>query len=257
MTDEASTELGMQVSNDMLAIIVTHDCDLLQPPEVEPSIEFLIGNLIEKDQFDGNYTNAKNARKLHLPIEGASKPFVELQATPKQINNKTNLAKFSPAPIRLNAHNKVILGRWLAKRYRRSAFPDEFETRLSKHKLDRRIYDAVKNCDDSIWELYFDLKNPDVALEENFRLGIVILYNTASNAEVAKTKGDMLREKIEFAFQKALFDSEQETWKDIELEYVDVVSDNALSYRQSQFLKAWRLEHISLGNVPQQPIAVE
>ncbi len=258
LANATAAELGLTDGGpDALVIVVTHDCDLTQLPESEPTIEIVIGRQIEKESFNGNFSNAKNARKLHLPIEGANKPYLELIAARKQSIDKTSLLNQLPAPIELSEQSKTTLGRWLAKRYRRSAFPDAFETRLSSNKLDRKISDAVKNCGESIAEIYFDLRNPKAAPHENYMLDIVILYSTVNDADTARIDAEAARIKIETAFRARLYDKEQKTWKDIELGYVDVVADESLTYRHSQLLKAWRLEHISLGAEPQQPIAEE
>lgn len=258
LTNETAAELGLTDGNtDALVIVVTHDCDLTQPPASEPKIEVVIGKLIGENQLDGNFANAKNARKLHLAIEGGHKPYIELIATHKQRISKASLIKQLPAPIELSGQNKTTLCRWLAKRYRRSAFPDEFETRLSSNKLDRKISDAVKNCGENIAEIFFDLRNAEAEANENYQLDIIILYSTAQDADAARIDAEAAGKKIQAAFKARLYDKQQDTWKDIELGYVDAVADESLTYRQSQLLKAWRLEHISLGSDPQQPIAEE
>ena len=258
LTNETAAELGLTEDDpDRLVLVVTHDCDLTQSVESEPEIEIIIGSIIEAHQLNGNFSNAKNARKLHLAIEGGRKPYIELNATHKQRINKASLIDQLPSLIELSGQNKTTLCRWLAKRYRRSAFPDEFETRLTSNKLDRKISDAVKNCGENIAEIFFDLRNPEAGANENYQLDIIILYSTAHGADVARIDAEAASEKIQTAFKTRLYDNEQDTWKDIELGYVDAVADESLTYRQSQLLKAWRLEHISLGAEPQQPIAEE
>lgn len=258
LTNETAAALGLTDGDpDQVVIVVTHDCDLTQLVESEPEIEVIIGSLIAANQLDGNFANAKNARKLHLAIEGGLKPYIELIATHKQRISKASLVNQLPAPLELSGQNKTTLCRWLAKRYRRSAFPDEFETRLTSNKLDKKISDAVKNCGESIAEIFFDLRNPEAEANENYQLDIIILYSTAHDADAARIDAEAASKKIKTAFETRLYDKQQDTWKDIELGYVDAVADESLTYRQSQLLKAWRLEHISLGADPQQPIAEE
>ncbi len=258
LASETAAELGLTEGDpDRVVIVVTHDCDLTQSIESEPEIEVVIGSLIEAYQLDGNFSNAKNARKLHLSIEGGHKPYIELIATDKQRINKVSLINQSPSLMELNGQNKTTLCRWLAKRYRRSAFPDEFETRLTNNKLDRKISDAVKNCGENIAEIFFDLRNPEAVANENYQLDIIILYSTAHDAGAARIDAEAASKKIQTAFETRLYDKKHETWKDIELGYVESVADESLTYRQSQLLKAWRLEHISLAADPQQPIAEE
>ena len=46
-------------------------------------------------------------------------------------------------------------------------------------------------------------------------------------------------------------------WLHIELRSCDPVSESVLTYQQFKQLKRWRLEHISLGAEPQQPVLAE
>ncbi|MBA55345.1 MAG: hypothetical protein CMK89_12895 [Pseudomonadales bacterium] len=147
--------------------------------------------------------------------------------------------------------------RWLASRYRRSAFPDEFEQRLTKHKLDKKIADAGKKLGSDVAAIFFDLANEEAATNETYLLGITIMYQTDDDPERAREAANSLKEKIENAFKAKLYNDTDDAWQDIELEYVDIISDEALSYRMSQILKPWRLEYISLGADPQQPIDKE
>lgn len=259
LTNETAAELGLTDGDpDTSVVVVTHDCDLTQPPEFEPEIEVVVGKLLSKDVVDGNCTNAKNSRKLHLLINGAKKLFLEIEATKKSRISKFFLIAHTPSiDIHLDKKGKTILQRWLASRYRRSAFPDEFETRLKSNKLDKKLADAAKKQGSNIAVIYFDIKNEDIKSDENYLLDIVILYDTAMDANAAAHSAEILKTKIRDLFESRLYNKSVESWKDIELGYVDVVSDESLSYKDSQLLKAWRLEYISLGADPQQPVAEE
>lgn len=127
----------------IVVIIASHDCDLAQNPEHEPSIEVVVGCLTDKD---GNCTHAKNARKLHIEFTGECAFWAEFEATSKIIIDKIELNQFAPrTDARLSTENHAIFQMWLASRYRRSAFPDEFERRLIKEtRLGEKIVRAVR-----------------------------------------------------------------------------------------------------------------
>ena len=65
------------------------------------------------------------------------------------------------------------------------------------------------------------------------------------------------KEVIENAFINKLFDNHLKKWRYVELRYVDVISEETFTFRQSKLMKQWRLDHISLGADPQQPILAE
>ncbi|MGB3622716.1 MAG: hypothetical protein WBA20_15330 [Ketobacter sp.] len=234
LTKNSATALGLSADGfDSLVVVASHDCDLSQLPESEPYVEVVVGREVTGEELNGNFTNGKNARKLHLPIEGGDTPYIELEVLSKQSVLKTELAEHAPSDVHLNKSAKVIFQRWLASRYRRSAFPDQFEQRLTRHKLDRKIVDAGKKLGSDIAAIYFDLTNEEASPDETYLLGIVIMYQTEDDTARAKAAATSMKSKIETAFQAKLYSNTDHKWKDIELEYVDVISDEEFSYRMS------------------------
>jgi len=244
-----------------LVIVASHDCDLAQSPEGEPVVEVVVGRLVT--QGDGNFTHAKNARKLHIEFVGAVVFWAEFEATAKQSINKRLLNDFVPRPeANLSPENQAILQMWLASRYRRSAFPDEFERRLTskEFKLHEKIAKAVKPYGKLIAGVFFDVDNgvevtrdgPD----DTYSLDITILHSADPDFMEAEKAADIAAKTIEKAFKDKLFDPNK-TWQHIELRSCDSVSESVLTYQQFKLLKRWRLEHISLAADPQQPVLAE
>jgi len=79
-----------------LAVVISHDCDLAQKPETEPSVEIIVARRVEA--ANGNFTHAKNARRLHLEcsIDGAT-TYLDMQAQGKTEIKKTLLADHAPS----------------------------------------------------------------------------------------------------------------------------------------------------------------
>jgi hypothetical protein len=46
------------------AVVVSHNCDLVQSPDIEPMVEVIVGRRV--DRPDGNFTHSKNPRLLHI-----------------------------------------------------------------------------------------------------------------------------------------------------------------------------------------------
>ena len=259
LTTETIEDLKLvhaQYPHDTVVVVVSHDCDLAQLPDRESYVEVIIGRKIKK--LEGNNTHAKSARALHISFEGDEELFAEFVATEKNKIRKDVLINYEPVTnYRLSPSDLATLQIWLASRYRRSAFPDNFERYLSESKLDEKIAIAAKKHGDMLTAIFFDVdegREEEKGPDDVYVLDIYLLHATEPDYLVAEKAAIKAKEAIVMAFQAKLVDPQTGMWKHIELRYVDVISENALSFQQSKFLKKWRLDHISLRAEPQQSI---
>jgi hypothetical protein len=264
LTDEAVDKLKLsssKVKDHPLVIVATHDCDLVQSPEKEPSVELVVG--LQIANLDGNSTHGKSSRTLHLVFEGDEPIMAEFVITDKCSVPKDDLSLFLPENrFRLSPANLRTFQRWLASRYLRSAFPDEFERRLvNETKLAESIRKVLKSQSEWITAVFFDVDEglhiTHVGIDDVYLLDIILLYAIEPDYEKAEAAAKATKEEIENAFKRKLFDESSGKWKWIELRNVDAVSEEALSYRAFTLLNRWRLDYISLGIEPQQPILSE
>jgi hypothetical protein len=253
-------ELQRAASADQtLVIVASHDCDIAQAPEWEPYIEVVAGRLADKD---GNCTHAKNARKLHIELAGDVPLWCEFEATAKFRVEKMALNQFTPrADVQLLPENHAIFQMWLASRYRRSAFADEFERRLTKDtKLADKIARAVKPHGELIAGVFFDVDGGEEWVrngpDDTYTLDIIILHAADPNFDAAEKAAQAAAETIEKAFKEKLFNPSQK-WQHIELRSCEPISESVMTYQMFKQLKRWRLEHISLAAEPQQSVLAE
>lgn len=262
--NDAIAALGLhnpREPHQTLVIVASHDCDLAQAPEVEPTIEVLVGRLVTNK--DGNSTHAKNARKLHVEFMGEAAFWAEFEATAKTSVDKLALNAFAPrTDACLSPENHATFQMWLASRYRRSAFPDEFERRLTskEFKLHEKIAKAVRPHGDLIAGVFFDVdEGIEVARngsDDTYTLDITILHAADPDFEAAEKAAETAALAIEMAFKEKLFNPTN-MWKNIELRSCESVSESVLTYQEFRQLKRWRLEHISLAAQPQHPVLAE
>lgn len=241
-----------------LVIVATHDCDLAQHLETEPHIEVVVGRLTEKD---GTYAHAKSARRLHIEFSGDAF-WAEFDAIAKASIAKADLAPFSPrTDAHLTPESHATFQMWLASRYRRSAFPDEFERRLTREtKLAEKIAKAVKPHGDLIAGIFFDVDDGAEVIREGaadtYTLDITILHTAEPDFDTADKAASEVAKTIRAAFKEKLF-APTKTWQHIELRFCESVSESVMTYLDFKRLKRWRLEHISLAAEPQQPVLAE
>ena len=119
--DDFGTHAGANI-----CVAVSHDCDIAQEDlEAEPYVEFIRGRVLDK--IDGSKANAKSPRDLHLECTREDRVLrLGFSASEKFRLEKTSLLGHSPEGG-LSPNAIRILKIWLAARYNRQAFPDDFD----------------------------------------------------------------------------------------------------------------------------------
>jgi hypothetical protein len=249
-----SLGLNSEAEENAIGVVISHDCDLAQGLEVEPALEIIVGKRVPRQ--DGNFSHAKNPRRGHFELtasdgEGVS---IELFAPDKKFLQKANLEDYQPSKdLRFEPRQLAILQHWLAARYRRSAFSDEFEGRLSTTGLRGRLAKIVEPLGSKLIAVFFDVDGGQeithIGDDDPFNLSIILLYSTDTDPNLAQQMAAEAAQKIEHEFETIC--KVAGNWVHIELLECTVISDNALTYALSTQLKKWNIDHMSLRSIPQ------
>lgn len=210
-----SVALGLIAENELdekVAVIVSHDCDLVESAEIEPKCEIIVGRKIP--QAGGTFSHAKHPRRLHLTFSGGTTSLVlELNSIDKQTIDKSAVFALSPiAQVQLLAAELWTLRCWLASRYFRPSYPDEFDRRLKANDVYKRIANTIKNTGNELIAVLFDLDSGQPAVEkvadDPYVLRIFLVYDVSKDPAkalaTAKTaaqsiKGILLFQRWEMA----------------------------------------------------------
>ncbi|MFH0298069.1 hypothetical protein AAFX91_12665 [Bradyrhizobium sp. 31Argb] len=242
-----------------IAIVISHDCDLAHSADTEPMVEIVVGQRLTKS--DGNYTFAKNVRKLHLHCSSGSRSsLVEIAATAKISISKAVLANHEPdTETALTYEELVVLQRWLVARYQRSAFANEFNRRLRATGVEDGLRALTTKYGRYLRAIFFDVdEGREVERTDEvdaYDLVVILLYDTDNDPNEAKAKADEARLAIEQLFAGKC--RQGWAWNNIELRSCEVMADRALSFRDALSFKEWRAEHVSLKAKPPQPFLHE
>ena len=256
--DETAAALGLvsaQGPGNTVAVVVSHDCDIACNDDREPEVEVIVGFRIETLGAD---THGKTARRLHLAFRcGEADVPVELQANAKLSRPKADLLRAEPRPdMVLSLESLVTLQHWLASRYHRSAFADEFEARLKNARLDRKIAKSLDASGQHVLAVFFDVDDGEEVIREGpddpYQLRVTVLYDGTKDEPTAYAQAQAAADAIESAFEKAFCDGAR--WRHIQLLSCETVSDSVMTIAQSRLLQRWRLDHISLEDDPRQPL---
>lgn len=151
-------------------IVVSHDCDVTNDSFVkEPQVELLVAGAATPMPLR---LQGRDPRRLQLRLEGpAGELVVEASAHARFFVDRQRLLGHSPrSDMRLGAEDTRRLSEWLAKRYARSAFPDEFNRRLAPVLPD--VKELFRRHGDAISELF--LTTEDAELKDGEPYGVLV-----------------------------------------------------------------------------------
>lgn len=128
-----------------LALVVSQDCDVVcRTYLTEPTVEIIRATV--RPKLDGNLAYAKSSRKLQLELVVPNGTQVyELSIHERRLINRRLLMEAGPdKSVEVSDVQKRQLAGWLAKRYRRDAFPDAFIERLQEKKPATELRELFK-----------------------------------------------------------------------------------------------------------------
>lgn len=161
-------------SSDTWLVVLTQDCDLVRKIEVEPYVEILAMQKLPNKPSD-QIMRGQSARKLHLTLVIDN----QIHWFECCIHDRFRIKKDSLCGLGCDTklffkENELrLLRQWLARRYTRAAFPDNFEKYLASTK------DPVKKLFKSqqaklIGTVYIAIDNEDAASNEDYFIHVIL-----------------------------------------------------------------------------------
>jgi len=234
-------------SEEIVGIVISHDCDICASDEQEPSIEWIDVTFLQK--VDGSRTFGKNPRILHLEATSGDAPLsieVSIQ-TRKLLDKQIFFSSAARHASKLGQNEVRVLRRWLAARYSRSAFPNSFELALSKTKVVAKLDQLAKQKGAGIRALYFDLDDNELVerapTDDPYDLRIYVVYPPST----ADDEGEKFSIAVHDVFKKAFLNEQTQSWELVRLTSCDAVSENEFPFALSLSTKPWRLDYRSLA----------
>jgi len=249
LTREAAAALGLvaAVDEERRVIVITHDCDL--PHGSELCVEVIVAEMVVKE--DPQLSYAKNPRRLHLAYEGinAAPLILELRHGDRRSVPKGDFAEraVKDHSLALPIDAKRILKQWLAARYGRPAFPNEFEKRLRKGKVERKIAKILEPDAKYLVGLFFDLgeqRGTEAVEGEPYALSVSVVYDANEGGADARGAAERVAMQLRELFENTYGKPDVAT--EIALDACEAVADTYLTLADLRRVDQWRLEYISL-----------
>jgi hypothetical protein len=236
--------------DDTVVVLISHDCDLLEDSSIEPYCEVIVGRSIAK--ADGNFTGAKNPRRLHLIFSaGATLIAAEFLATDKRLIEKSTFLSHAPLEdVRLTTEEHFTLQSWLSARYHRPIFPDEFDRRFKEKpaEVHKKVINIIKGTGADLIAVRFDVddgKNVERSdTDDPYLLGIFLIYNVSQDPGKAEKTAIAAASNIRSIFRQQYFIGER--WQKIQLRECVSISEDALSVHQLRCLKPWHFDYLNI-----------
>ena len=146
---------------------MSHSCDILHKEEDEPYIDLLIGRKNKKNNI---FLQGRNPRRLQIEHTKEAIEFLvhNILHVEKKKFEAVNPKKSS---IILNKNDIKLIIKWVAKRYTRAAFPDEFSKRLPR----KQIEELQKNDLMKIVTLIFiDINDTELKQDQDYEIIIFV-----------------------------------------------------------------------------------
>jgi hypothetical protein len=232
-----------------LAVAISHDCDIANDNlDIEPFVEFVYAQRI--GEKNGNYTNGKNPRILHLSYKcGEDDILLELLALDKFTVSKSYLGKVQPDEAYELISSRQVLQSWLAARYRRHALPNSLVDRLREvfgyiEKEGKKKSDGVLS-----FRLSYEPMH-ELPPEEAYELWSSIVYVTDRDEyePMANKTAEGLKAKLPDLLRKT------KDYGSVDLRQCEAVSEMEFTVRDMRDTVEYHLEHLSYRSEPPGPI---
>lgn len=216
-------------SEKVLLIVASGSCDIANIHD--PIIEFSLARIIEKT--DGNLTFNKNPRRLHSELVSDNEPYVyiELLAHEKIFIAKNKIAEGIEPDLGIQFIDRYLsfYVDWLASRYKRPAFPTEFDLRLDKAWSRKKQKRKAVKVSEKLLGIYAEVyPNKELDEAENYSVNLFAL--TLPEGDLTQDDKDSIEAFI--AEYKAAF---VEAKMDIgEVKIVDEFSVSVGTFKQYQ-----------------------
>jgi hypothetical protein len=131
---------AIAVGPDDWLIVVSHTCDVRnRNPNNEPDVELLVARPLVQGATKANEAHGRNSRRLQFKGKLDGRELELLAYAHERFATDRLLLAQAPPDEKRRVDRLDILITWIAKRYRRQAFPDDFDqlARKAKDKVDK------------------------------------------------------------------------------------------------------------------------
>jgi hypothetical protein len=253
LTKESSVALGLIDSQapDEYCVVISHDCDIYNLAETR--VECIVAT--SPSNINAAFSHTAHPRKLNVTYTLEDSQIITLELTHadrKDIPKEQFLQEGKIAKnFHLSMQEKRVLKTWLAARYGRPAFPNEFEARLRIDKdFERKIRRILQPVQAHLIGIFFLLgrdRFDDLPVGSPYCLTITVAYD-GMGGTVAREAAESCAKQLKELFHKTY--GTPDMAENIALEDCTAISDMHFSLADIRKADQWRVDSISLKEEP-------
>ncbi len=231
--------LGLPEGNHDIYLLASHSCDIASYRyTTEPSVEFI--GAYYKSKEDKSLAHRRNPRKLQIPLCNGASSFITLDINSRYFVDRRLLVTVCADESTITEEALNELQMWLASRYRRSAFPDAFNSRVFEAK---KIIeeDVKKNGDRNIYGLYLHINTLDELEDANYEISILGIVKEELG-EAGDAKWREAEDYLEFVAKQF------RNCEGIAVNHHEVVANSVITLKDVSELKLLDFDYLSHKN---------
>lgn len=225
----------IKINNNVLLLVITQTCDLINNLEKEPFFEVACLRPLEK-KISVENEHARNSRRIELTVSlnGGNENYYILAHEKFFIEHKL-LKNIKPFDKIKCENTKTKLVKWLTSRYSRTAFPDKFDQRWKGRK--KNIEKVIKKFK-LIEDIYLKIVPfKEIENDEKYDLEILLLMDADKfNDAITYKQCNDLGKELEEQFTKCI---------GINIELVGLRSNAELTIKEIQEYRRWDYSYLS------------
>lgn len=222
-------------------IVVTQDCDLVQYDfGKEPFAELILAKAFS-GKPNGAYRHGKNPRILQFPV---GERYFEASCHDRVRIDRRILTQVKPCIVHALTGNTVgLIREWIAKRYIRPAFPDNFNQRIHRSAQGKEINKILESHGDLYRDIYLSCEpnSEELSHEQSYKVMVWVAMSADDFNETDKRHRALEGcQKLEKAFNNC---------PGIELVNCELRSESEITLDDLLFFKTWDYDYITFKEI--------
>jgi hypothetical protein len=240
-TDERLTKSAhYSIPAEALLLVVSQTCDLVQGDmEREPFFEVLCLYPLDRE-LRGDCADGKNSRELEFTCQLQGHAAQHWLAYPfkRHLVDRRMLLDHEPQSFLENTHTLTMILNWLARRYTRTAFPEDFVEQINQPKRRKAISKKFSQLNPYISNVYIRLDPfQEISGDEVYEVELILLMDAEKfNNPTLFDNCTVIKNQLEYQLNQC---------EKIEVTDINIESTSGITFDDLKGFRDWDYSYLS------------